>query len=133
MAENSLGQRRAASALKVVQDIEKTDYNGKFRSYAERLPASIVMNGLGQALASELAAAGRGDTGKSDGEAHKRLFEEIKGWLLEERKIYPEKSDLMYAIVNGSQEQYILAQAEALAYLEWLKKFSQAFLKKEAD
>lgn len=133
MAENNLGQRRAACALKAVDDIKGEDYSGKFRSYVERLPASIVMNGLGQALASELASAGRSEEGKSDSEAHKRLFKEIEDWLLKERVIYAEKADLMNAIVSGSQEQYVLAQAEALAYLEWLKKFSQAFLKKEAN
>jgi len=133
MAQNSLEQRRAAIALETVNRIKGKGYEGKFRSYVVRLPASIVMNGLGQALASELAAAGRGEVGKSDKEAHESLYEAIKNWLLAERKIYPEKSDLMNAIVSGSQDQYVLAQAEALAYLEWLKKFSQAFLKKEDD
>ena len=132
MAENSLEQRRAARALKSVKEIEDKSYGSKFRSYVERLPASIVMNGLGQALASELAAAGRSEEGKIDSEAHERLFVEIEDWLMRERKIYSEKADLMRAIVSGSQNQYVLAQAEALAYLEWLKKFSQAFLKKEA-
>ena len=36
----------------------------------------------------------------------------------------------MEAIVEGNQNQYVRAQMEALAYLEWLKKFSQAFLRK---
>ncbi|OQB28965.1 MAG: CRISPR system Cmr subunit Cmr5 [Euryarchaeota archaeon ADurb.Bin190] len=130
MAENSLEQRRAARALKSAKEIRNKSYASKFRSYVERLPASIVMNGLGQALASEFAA-GRGDKGEIDSEAHEKLFNEIEDWLLKERKIYSEKTDLMSSIVSGSQEQYILAQAEALAYLEWLKKFSQAFLKKE--
>lgn len=138
MAENSLEQRRAARALETVNEIKGEGYEGKFRSYVVRLPASIVMNGLGQALASELAAAGRGEEGKSDKEAHEKLYEAIENWLLAERKIYPERSaersdHLMSAIVSGSQDQYVLAQAEALAYLEWLKKFSQAFLKKEED
>lgn len=131
MVENSLGQRRAARALKSIKEIQDESYGSKFRSYVERLPASIVMNGLGQALASELAAAGRGDDGKIDSKAHEKLFNEIKDWLVKERKIYSEKADLMSVIVSGSQDQYVLAQAEALAYLEWLKKFSQAFLKKE--
>lgn len=131
MIENSLEQRRAARALKSIKEIQDESYASKFRSYVERLPASIVMNGLGQALASELAAAGRGDDGKTDSKAHEKLFNEIKDWLVKERKIYSEKADLMSVIVSGSQDQYVLAQAEALAYLEWLKKFSQAFLKKE--
>ena len=131
MAENSLEQRRAARALKAINEIRNESYESKFRSYVERLPASIVMNGLGQALASELAAAGRGEEGKNDSEAHKRLFKEIEGWLLKERRTYSKETKLMSAIVKGSQEQYILAQAEALTYLEWMKKFSQAFLKKE--
>jgi len=90
-----------------------------------------VMNGLGQAMTSELAAAGRSEEGKSDGKAHKRLFDEIQRWLIKERKIFSDESDLISAIVNGTQDQYVIAQAEVLKYLEWIKKFSQAFLKKE--
>jgi len=44
--------------------------------------------------------------------------------------VYSENEGLMDAIVGGNQDKYVRAQAEALAYLVWLKKFSQAFLRK---
>jgi CRISPR-associated protein Cmr5 len=34
----------------------------------------------------------------------------------------------MEEIMANSQDSYLHAQAEAMAYLEWLKKFAQAFL-----
>ena len=36
---------------------------------------------------------------------------------------------LIDAIVKHGQAEYVHAQAESLAYLVWLKKFAQAFLK----
>jgi hypothetical protein len=34
----------------------------------------------------------------------------------------------MAAIVQSSQDDYVRAQAEDFAYLDWLKRFSQAYL-----
>jgi CRISPR-associated protein Cmr5 len=106
------------------------------------------MNGLGQALASELAMARIGDNNsgdenlsslieemknggmrrKPDEWAHHALFCIVQDWL-QECNIYS-KGDLMEALVSGNQNRYVRAQAETLAYLEWVKKFSQAFLRK---
>ncbi|WP_369425748.1 type III-B CRISPR module-associated protein Cmr5 [Methanothrix sp.] len=124
----SLEQERAAHALDAVNSIRNKSCASKFRSYVERLPAAIVMNGLGQAMASELAAAGRAER-EDDKSAHKELYKLVSKWI-HKRGIYSEE-DLVTAIVKGEQDRYVLAQAEALAYLEWLKKFSQAFLEKE--
>jgi CRISPR-associated protein Cmr5 len=87
------------------------------------------MNGLGQAMAGELAAArlGKGDKMSIDEQAHKTLFDCVERWLFASRA-YEGKKGLMAAIVESSQEDYVRAQAEALAYLDWLKKFSQAYL-----
>ena len=124
MAEQTLGQQRAAHALEAIKKLETDNKNGNFGSYVQRLPATIVMNGLGQAMAGELAAARNGSN--DDERAHKILFELVESWL-QKSNAYPKK-DLMTAIVQGSQEDYVRAQAEALAYLDWLKKFSQAYL-----
>ncbi|MCX8207741.1 MAG: type III-B CRISPR module-associated protein Cmr5 [Methanothrix sp.] len=125
----SLEQERAAHALKAVNSIRNESYASKFRSYVERLPAAIVMNGLGQAMAGELAAGGRAEKNE-DALAHKKLYDLVAEWI-RMRGIYSSDEGLIDAIVKGEQDQYVLAQAEALAYLEWLKKFSQAFLEKE--
>lgn len=129
MVEQTLGQKRAAHALEAVKRLEKDNNYGNFGSYVQRLPATIVMNGLGQAMASELAAA-RGCKDE-DERAHKILFELVENWL-QKCNAYP-KTDLMIAIVQGNQEDYVRAQAEALAYLDWLKKFSQAYLNGDKD
>lgn len=116
-------QKRAAHALEFIVGLEKDGPGkyGKFRSYVSSLPATIVMNGFGQAMATELASK------KEKG--HDHLFKAVEEWLLTKCGIYPEESDLMKAITSNGQDEYIRAQAEALAYLVWLKKFSQAYLK----
>ena len=122
-------QREACRWHVVADQVEKDNNYGNFASYVQRLPATIVMNGLGQAMASELAAA-RGCKDE-DERAHKILFELVESWL-QKCNAYP-KMDLMIAIVQGNQEDYVRAQAEALAYLDWLKKFSQAYLNGDKD
>ena len=62
----SLDQRHAADALACVKRLiagENSEFLGAYRSYVERLAAAIIMNGLGQALATERAAAGMGEGG----------------------------------------------------------------------
>lgn len=129
MVVQTLGQKRAANALDAIKKLEKDKDYGNFGSYVQRLPATIVMNGLGQAMAGELAAArlGGGDRMSIDERAHKTLFDCVESWLFECGS-YKGERGLMAAIVEGSQEDYVRAQAEALAYLDWLKKFSQAYL-----
>lgn len=129
MVDQTLGQKRAAHALEAIKKLEQEKNYGNFGSYVQRLPATIVMNGLGQAMAGELAAArlAKGVKMSTDEQAHKTLFDCVESWLFES-KVYTEDKNLMKAIVRSGQEDYVRAQAEALAYLDWLKKFSQAYL-----
>lgn len=135
--KHTLGQERAAQALSSIKGLENEEFKGKFASYVERLPAAIVMNGLGQSMASELAASRLNkDKRGSEEKAHERLFILIQEWL-GKSKVYKKTSSdakwLMEAIVEGGQEDYVRAQAESLAYLDWLKMFSQAYLKGGED
>jgi len=127
----TLEQQRAAHALNAVQSVEHDSranekQRGLYRSYAESLPATIVANGLGQACATLLSAA------NGDGErerAYKALHEHLEGWICRTNGgVYPGQKPLIDAIVENGQAEYVHAQTEALAYLVWLKKFSQAFL-----
>ena len=129
MEEYTLGQMRAAHALNAINRLAGKKEYGNFGSYVQRLPATIVMNGLGQAMAGELAAArlAKGEKMSVDERAHKTLFGCVESWLFES-EVYTGNGGLMAAIVSSSQESYVRAQAEALAYLDWLKKFSQAYL-----
>lgn len=164
-------QKRAEHALKKIKIFRASDQNqtsdkkrpplyGNFRAYVENLPALIVMNGLGQAMASELAMARIGEENaigdqdfsdlaevlqdllkgeskrSADERAHEMLYLIVQDWL-QKCGVYSNREDLIDALVGGNQNKYVRAQAETLAYLEWLKKFSQAFLRKggrgEAD
>jgi CRISPR-associated protein Cmr5 len=129
VSQPTLAQRRAAHALARVQAHEKTGPKsyGKYVSYAEALPATILMNGLGQAAATLLSKAA------GDARAHRLLFDDLQSWLCgsDTAAPYPGEKDLMKAIVARDPHDYLRAQAEALEFLVWLKKFANAFLKRE--
>jgi CRISPR-associated protein Cmr5 len=129
MNTQSLAQRRARHALGLIQKHEKAaqDSYQNYVSYAESLPATILMNGLGQACATLLAKA----EGKLD-RPHGLLYEDLQSWLCGGDSAAPFRNsgNLMEAIIGSKQDTYFRAQAEALAYLVWLKKFANAFLKR---
>jgi CRISPR-associated protein Cmr5 len=124
----TLEQHRAKHALKNIRDLERMGVSeyGLYRSYVAGLPANIVQQSLGQACATLLAAA----KGKPR-DAHKILYDHLNTWLCgtHENAIYPNADDLLSNVTVHDEDTYLLAQAEALGYLEWLKKFATAFLK----
>jgi len=127
----TLEQKRARDALDKVRKIERAcqgEQQEKFVSYVESLPATILTNGLGQAAAMLLAQA-KGE----QRDAHRMLYEALKDWLCRDdpHAPYRGQADLMVAIVNQDRATYLRAQAEALAWVEWLKRFAVAFLKKK--
>lgn len=123
----TLEQVRAAHALARIREVDHASFAKYYRSYVESLPATIVMNGLGQACATLLSAAhGPGE----QGQAHGRLYDHVASWLCRPTGgVYPGANSLIDAVINGGQGEYVHAQAEALAYLVWLKKFAQAYLR----
>ena len=133
----TLEQRRAANALARVTDLgsRSRGFRQRYRSYVDRLGPAIVMNGLGQALATELAAAGPKPTKEDERAAHHELYQSLQRWLCRrEGGIYPAAEELLHAIMDNDQERYLRAQAEALAWLEWHKKCCRAsFPKDEGD
>lgn len=124
MNNPSLAQRRAAHALSKVNDHIGKKY-GNYVSYVTALPATILMNGLGQACATLLSKA----EGKLD-KPHGLLYSDLNDWLCSagHAGILSGKSDLMAAITESDEKTYLHVQAEALAYLVWLKKFANAYL-----
>jgi CRISPR-associated protein Cmr5 len=133
MTVQTLEQKRARHALEQIKALQK-DKPGNYLSYVNALPAAILMNGLGQALATERAASDQ---------AHHTLANHVASWLLSEdaRTRYQKPSDLesgnpedvqklLHRIVAGDQDAYLWAQTEAIAYVTWLKKFANAFLDK---
>lgn len=127
MNRQTLAQRRAAHALACVEKHTGNSY-GNYVSYVESLPATILMNGLGQAAATLLSKA-------DDKEAHGLLYADLQSWLCgsDSAAPYPRAPDLMKAITGNKQKDYLHAQAEALEYLVWLKKFANAYLEWRKD
>lgn len=125
-------QRRAADAMAAVTQLEADDdLRKRYRAYADRLGPSILMNGLGQALASERASAGTAPK-KPDERAHHRLYKNLEAWLCRAGGVYEpiagQRTDLLGALVGGSEALYVRALTEALAWLIWHKKFCRAYL-----
>jgi CRISPR-associated protein Cmr5 len=131
MTAQTLEQKRAKHALARVKLLQGEKIAGNYLSYVKALPAAILMNGLGQALATERAASDQ---------AHHRLAQHVSEWLLSPEahtRYAASVSDeakpdavqqLLGWIVAGDQDAYLWAQAEAIAYVTWLKKFANAFL-----
>ena len=121
--QRSQAQNRALHAFQRIEDLPEE--RGNYLSYVKALPATIIMSGLGQAMAME--KAGVKDRG------HCLLYKHVESWLCNidgsgwSSSPY-EGDDLLRGIVNGSHENYVRAQAEALEYLDWLKKFAVANL-----
>lgn len=128
MAEENrpLALRRAEQARREVEKLENQSC-GHYVSYVRALPAEILQMGLGQALATQLAAAG----GEKKN-PHRILYDQMERWLCSEHveTPFPKGENLMNAIVKHDEATYLRTQAEALAYLEWLKKFAVAFLER---
>ena len=124
----TIEQERAADALARVSELDRhtRKFKERYRSYVDRLGPAIVMNGLGQALATERAGAGPKPE-NDDQRAHHELYESLKRWLSrEEGGVYPSGDDLLKAITNHDEKIYLRAQVEALAWLEWHKKCCRA-------
>jgi len=117
----ALGQERAANALARARDLDAKpprDFSRKaYRSYVDRLGPTILMNGLGQALATEHSGSEP---------AHKALYTSVQRWLCRKDGVYAEGEDALSAITQGGEREYLRAQFEALAWLEWHKKACRA-------
>ena len=134
----TIEQQRAANALARVNELndryrKSNAFKKRYRSYVDRLGPTIVMNGLGQALATERAAAGA-TPGKDDEWAHKELYEGLQKWLCRQGDgIYPHGTDLLQGIMKHDEKCYLRAQTEALAWLEWHKKCCRASFPKDEE
>ncbi len=126
MTTRSLDQRRAAHALSRVRKRQAHPKQSDYLAYVKALPASILQNGFGQAMATLRAAAKPGD----GGDPHLLLYQDVQDWLCgdDEDAPYRNTQELLEAIVGNDQRTYLRAHAEAQSYLGWLKKFAAAWL-----
>lgn len=122
----TMQQRRAQYALQGVKKVadekkENKAFLKEYKSYAAALPAMIHMNGLGQAAAFY----------RSKGDTHRELYDLLSGWLCREGQPFAGRTDLLAGIVDSDMHVYRLAQAEAQALMDWVKKFAKAYMTDE--
>ncbi|GAB3442409.1 type III-B CRISPR module-associated protein Cmr5 [Insolitispirillum peregrinum] len=147
MNGSALEQRRAKAALKAItcykeaitrdQRADQKEQEA-YRSYVKALPATILMNGLGQALAMTLAHGGKNSKEGQGGKAHRKIYVHLEDWLCgnDQDAVFRnhksnqtgDKHPLLKALCDAGQQDYLRAQAEAQLYLGWLKKFANALL-----
>lgn len=125
MPIRSMEQDRAEFALKQIEAAHKLsgDLPKEIRRHLNGLPALIRMNGLGQALAFFRM--------KGEASSHRHIYTMVGTWLCaasSKGRIFTEHNDALTAITCSDVQHYMAAQNEALALLEWLKKFAVALL-----
>lgn len=134
----TIQQERAKEALeaveKVVARVNKKEENdlikaSEYVSYASAFPAMIKTNGLGQAAAF-YCSKGKGSDSKAH--AYDALYKTLSDWLGKQGQPY-ENLDLIKGITSKDMPFYMQAQAEALMFLDWVKKFAKAYMPKESE
>lgn len=130
----TLGQKRADYALDEVLNLkcDKID----FKNFSAGAPSMILQNGFGQALAFWLSKGTDKNLKIKEDDKHTVLFDIIKDWLSYEdgdvKNEFAQKTnnrtDFIKKLSGMNQTKYFAAQKEALALLEWIKRYSNAEL-----
>lgn len=133
MAESKirlLEQERARVAwncINYVNEKYKEKFKKEYRSLVMRLPAMIITNGLGQALAF-LKSKGKSKESKP----HEKLFKDIESWFSGNENIQWDKTQggLMEKVINLPSDKFRHATSETLSFFSWMKRFADAVLPK---
>ncbi|MEY4909725.1 MAG: hypothetical protein RL260_3443, partial [Pseudomonadota bacterium] len=110
----------AKHALGKVQSWVALNDGAKLKARTSELPFMVHANGLGQAAAFFKS--------KKNKDGYDVVLLALQSWLAEPNRPFAGKTDLMRAIVEADLSTYRLAQAEAMAYMDWVKKFASAYL-----
>ena len=119
-ALRTLEQERAQHAWSCVQEVKDKPFAGDYRTIAVKVPSLIVTNGLGQTLAFLRS--------KPDRQHFQLLYRHLADWV--GRKVHADGDLLNWLVNEATSQQYRLATMEALALLQWLKRFAEADLPK---
>lgn len=127
----TLEQKRARHAWRNVEYVAGKDdkFRKDYGSYVRGLPALILSDGLGMTLAF-LCAKGKKDSPPDKAKkenAYTEVYQHVSAWVTTELSLGVNGDALLDWVVNtANSTQYRRATAEALAYLAWLKRFTEA-------
>jgi len=121
-------QLRAERALKCVQKV-KTDKD-EYKTIARRSPATIQTNGLGQTLAFWRSKhKDKAGNIKPEGVIYDHVSEWVcpkMGWVHTPNE--KDNKHLLVYLTQCATSDYRRATVEAMAFLNWLKRFAEAEL-----
>lgn len=119
----TMAQKRAEFALRETRRAKQSADPEKLKSFSAGAPSMILQNGFGQAIAFWLA---------KNKEEHKALFHILTEWLkLTDQHNFGncrQPADYIQRLSTMDQQEYLKSQNEALALLEWIKRFANADL-----
>lgn len=122
--QRTLEQRRAKAAWEAIEAVKKENVpQGKYRSLVRNAPADIQINGLGQSLAFWRA--------NKDKREQAVLYSHVSRWVMGQLGESPNADLMKWITVEASSDRYRQATAEAMAFLQWLKRFAEAELEGE--
>jgi len=118
-----LDRSRASAAWNNIQSVKTLPIQANYGSLARKMPTLIQVNGLGQTLAF-LKAKENGD------DRHKRMFDHLSDWVCSRlpANTGTTAEHLLKRVLNMDSQTYRFATAEALAFLQWIKRFAEAEL-----
>ncbi len=120
----TLQQERAKAALESITKLVGHPDADKLLSRAAELPFMIHANGLGQAAAFFKS--------KKNKDGYDTMYKILSQWLIQSGRPFAGHTDLLQAITQSDLHTYRVAQAEAMQYMDWVKKFAKAYLGKES-
>jgi CRISPR-associated protein Cmr5 len=116
--QRTLEQERAAQAWKDVRSMIGQDKAKEYSQLSKGAPVDIQTFGLGQTLAFWKA--------KKENH-HTNLFNHVSSWVLCQMKVTGATNLLEWLMAKGTTtEDYRLATAETIAFLNWVKRFAEA-------
>ncbi len=129
----TMQQQRAKFALQGVETAKERlepKQRKEYKSHVSALPFMIHANGLGQAAAFYKSKCT--DSKGNEKLDYVLLYQLLSDWLGRENQPFA-GMDLLTGITNEDMHAYITAQAEAMVFMGWVKKFATAFLQDDTE
>lgn len=131
---DKLEQGRAEFAYQCAAKGSALDKKKEYKQYVKKLPMLIKTNGLGAAVAFFFSK--KNDDQSKAGYAYKEIYEQLNEWLKKAETVnWMLNSDkpLVQSITELPSEQYRALTIEALAFLNWLRRFAEGMIEGEAE
>lgn len=108
---------------------KKRELEAEYRTQALNLPTMIMQSGLSQAVGFLLAKSKSGDANKTKAMAFAKILQHLEILLKNEIG----NSNLNEVVIKSDIVQYQLLTRKAIEASSWLKRYTQAFLRKKGD